>query len=330
VAVFTTSELRAGQGFRPPRCPHCGEALRQFALVVATRNCPRCGRRVVADPDGDGGPPPFTREEFAAGEVAHARGSSRACWVALVAFLAAAGGPLVLAVYRDTVREAVGTIIDPGWIALLLLLLPAAAGTAVGVAVYRRTMRTAPRCPHCSAIPYRFAQVVRATGNCPACGRRMLAGPPPEEPPGPLPTVAEFKVGVDRGRRRSDRLELVTSGGMVVAALVFAGLCSLGRPVYQRFSQEVEARHGVMGAAVAEVAAVLVLTLVFVGLFGACLYWVYRGEQRAWAADPAFECPHCRGRLSASSVVLASQRCPHCMRRVLAEPDGVAAGARTG
>jgi hypothetical protein len=43
---------------RDPRlvCPHCGKLLVSWhALVVATRNCARCGRRVLAEPESAAG-----------------------------------------------------------------------------------------------------------------------------------------------------------------------------------------------------------------------------------------------------------------------------------
>jgi hypothetical protein len=34
------------------KCPHCRRSLAESAkLVIATRNCPHCGRRVLAEPD---------------------------------------------------------------------------------------------------------------------------------------------------------------------------------------------------------------------------------------------------------------------------------------
>jgi len=44
--VFIERRLtRAGR----PRCPHCGELLRQAGIVIASRNCPKCGQNVILD-----------------------------------------------------------------------------------------------------------------------------------------------------------------------------------------------------------------------------------------------------------------------------------------
>src|SRR5439155_24421884 len=90
--MFTMPELKArrlpsqSQGHR---CPHCGAGLwRNLPIVVATRNCPGCGRRVVEEPDHDNAPPPFTHQQIEAEQAAHARAPGRIGWVMATTFLA--------------------------------------------------------------------------------------------------------------------------------------------------------------------------------------------------------------------------------------------------
>ena len=60
-------------------CPHCQQVLNPLApIVVATRNCPGCGRQVLAEPEGNDSPSAFTLEQLDDAHAAHKRAQSRA------------------------------------------------------------------------------------------------------------------------------------------------------------------------------------------------------------------------------------------------------------
>jgi hypothetical protein len=52
--MLTVPEIQAARNaipFKPIDCPHCSVRLnRHLPIVIATRNCPVCGKRVAAEP----------------------------------------------------------------------------------------------------------------------------------------------------------------------------------------------------------------------------------------------------------------------------------------
>jgi hypothetical protein len=152
--MFTIPELQSARQlktFKLLDCPHCGQQLNRPArLVVATRNCPACGLRAVAEPEGDTGPPPLSREQLAGACAAYERAQNRAAWIALGGFLWLFGSTVVFALYRDTIRAAVQPVMEPGWFFLLVALGPFAASVGA-VLVKLDRARRALKCPHCDA-----------------------------------------------------------------------------------------------------------------------------------------------------------------------------------
>jgi len=56
IGVGLAASHNDGRSGRDPRlnCPHCECPLQpHLALVIATRNCPNCGRQMLAEPDRD-------------------------------------------------------------------------------------------------------------------------------------------------------------------------------------------------------------------------------------------------------------------------------------
>lgn len=326
--MFTIPDLQAARDprqFKHLACPHCGTSLsRNAALVVATRNCPGCGRRVVADPDADHDRPPFTAEQLDAAHAAHSLARSRASWVLLSIFLFWLGEAVAFGLYRDTIRAAVRPVIDPGWLGMSLLMLAAVTGVAIALRIMSRGERAAPKCPSCAAPVYHITPLVRLTGNCWKCGRWLVEPTPAEEPAAALPPVAELQAAHARSNRPD------WTGWLIFAVLIAApfGVFALGNP--EEVSNAVESRHGAVAAAA--VASVLISAWVL-GLFGIMcvgVRWLTRRHERRRAADPVLNCPHCRAGLLPPEWAVASRRCPACRRPVLADPGGVAAPAASG
>lgn len=69
--MLTIPDLRSRR-LRPLTYPYCGETLTPVPLVVASRGCPGCGRRVIAEPEPTFDPP-FTREQLDAASDAERR-----------------------------------------------------------------------------------------------------------------------------------------------------------------------------------------------------------------------------------------------------------------
>lgn len=320
--MLTIPELQAARkppGFKLLRCPHCSQALNPVApLVIATRNCPSCGRRVVAEPEGNDAPPAFTPEQLEEAQKATARVLSRA----LLWMLAAALAWLVIALgavlFRDTLRDAVGSP-AAGWIVLGAMAVAAVFGATAAIRTEGRAKRESPRCPHCAGPLYHLASVARLTGNCPTCGRR-LAEFPPDEPAGPLPTVAEFKAA----DRRANRSIMAAIFLLLVALAVPGGLSTFVQP--ERVERMLEPRYGPLASTVVAVVfmfgwvvGLLAIAIAGVGFFS-------RRQRRLREANPVLGCPHCRQALLPETRVVASQRCPSCCRRVLTDPDAAPVG----
>jgi hypothetical protein len=317
-----------------PCCPHCNVALFPIPLVVASRNCPGCGRRVVTEPEPSSDPPPFTSEQLDAARDAECRLESRVAWFVLAAFVVWMGCPLVAALFRDTIHEALRPVMDPGWFFVLLMTVPLVVAALMIYIWVLRARRSAPKCPGCGAEltvivrgrPHNPAWVVHLTGNCGSCGRGLI---PPEEdvPVGTLPTVAEFKTSSAQLARGENRADLVFLGLMVGG---FAGFLSLiaSVPNPQRLWFDFENRYGLMATVAVQVGLAVVLTGTIAGLFAAGLYFIGRRKRKLREADPLLTCPHCRAALTSSGLIIATKRCPNCRCRVLADVDGSGQRAR--
>lgn len=322
--MFTISDFEAARKpgtVKRLDCPHCGEHLNRHArIVIATRNCPACGRRVLAEPEGEGAPP-FSREQFDAACAAHERTSTRVLGVVLAGFAFSFILMAVLALFRDTIRDAVQPTIDPGALSLIVIFGPCGAAFVAGVWMSERGRRDELKCPHC-AVPCtttgpRVPNLTRLTGNCANCGRKLVNDPLPENAPGSLPTVDEFKAA-DRRATKNDWALLVPFAlllAMLAVPSVFA------QP--DRYWPAFEARYGILNGT-------LILTGLICGwvvLAGAIcivsLRWVVRRQARRRAAEPVLNCPHCKTALVHGPVVIASRRCPSCRERVLTDPNPV-------
>jgi len=108
--MFTIPEFLAARkpgGFKPLRCPHCQKLLNPLGpIVVATHNCPHCGRQVLAAPEGNDEPPALTFAQLDDAHAASTRAQSRALRSVLVAFLAWFFVVVVASLSADTLRDA--------------------------------------------------------------------------------------------------------------------------------------------------------------------------------------------------------------------------------
>lgn len=190
--MLTVAEFReAVRRVRGPavRCPYCVGSLRQpqATVVIASRHCPHCGRRVLVEP-ADQGEPTLTAEDVSVLRARECRFQQRLMWPAAVAFLGMPLVVLVFALFQDTllavfapgadeqtVKDGVGglmiasLLICFGWMVVLTL----------------RAERQGGRCPHCSANLWQRFRLLAATGNCGRCGGRVADRPPaaPADPP---------------------------------------------------------------------------------------------------------------------------------------------------
>jgi DNA-directed RNA polymerase subunit RPC12/RpoP len=327
--MFTIPEFLAARkpgGFKPLRCPHCQKLLNPLGpIVVATHNCPACGRQVLAAPEGNDEPPALTFAQLDDAHAASTRAQSRALRSVLVAFLAWFFVVIVASLSADTLRDALGSRDAAGWITILTMVLPVAAGVVVGLRTEARAKRTAPKCPHCATALYHFVHLTRITGNCFACGRR-LAELPPDEPTGPLPTVGEYKAA-DRRANRSVGAALFL-GAVVVA--IPGGLSTFANP--DRMIAALEPRYGELTAAVIGSALLFGWVVGLLVVAGGGIWFFSRRQRKRREADPILSCPRCRSELGLALQAVATRRCPKCRARVLADPApiGVAEGAPGG
>src|SRR5688500_11620422 len=108
--MFTIPEFLAARkpgGFKPLRCPHCPKLPNPLGpIVVATHNCPACGRQVLAEPEDNDTPPTLTLAQLDDAHAAQTRAQSRALRVVLVAFLAWFFVIVVASLFVDTLRGA--------------------------------------------------------------------------------------------------------------------------------------------------------------------------------------------------------------------------------
>ncbi len=319
--MLTIPELLAAR--RPPfqfvHCEHCRTELRAHApIVVATRNCPACGTPAVAEPTPDATPELITAEQLDAAHELYARATNRGRWVACLGLL---GWLVIVAgvvLYRDTIDDALRPFADPSWV-LLPVLLPLVVSVLAAYLVVARAERAGLKCPHCAAMLHRFWPVVRLTGNCHACGRRVLTDEPPDEPTEPARTIAEFQSALARFKR----FGLFASVGLWVAFTAVPIVFAVVAGQFNQFWQPIEDRHGAVWAAVAVSGAITAVVLGAAGVVILSTRWVLRLLEKRQAADPLLNCPHCQAALSPSRLVIANRRCPKCRVRVLADPEPI-------
>jgi uncharacterized RDD family membrane protein YckC len=318
--MFTIPEFQAARkphGFKLLRCPHCRQALNPLApIVVSTHKCPRCGRQVLAEPEGNDAPPAFTLAQLDDAHASFTRAQSRALRSVLAAFLALFVVVVVASLFRDTLRDALGPADAAGWVIVVAMLVLGAGGVVVGIREETRGKRGAPKCPHCDTPLYQFVHLTRRTGNCYECGRR-LAELPPDEPTDPLPTADEYRAA----ERRANRA--LGEGLFLCAVLVAApaGLHWLVRP--DQTIAALEPRYDALTAAVIVFALMFgwVVGLIVVAVGGIWFFSSRRRNRRE--ADPVLNCPHCRTELGLAFLAVATRRCPECRRRALADPAPV-------
>lgn len=306
-----------GKSFKVLSCPHCRKVLNPLGpVVLATHNCPHCGRQVLAEPEGDAGAPALTLSQLDEALAAYARAHKRT-WASVgIAFGAWFGVVVLAALFADTLRAALGVNDAAGWVIVATLMLPIAVGLVVGLRAEARGKRAAPPCPNCNTPLFHHVHLTRITGNCYACGHRV-AEPPPEESAGPLPTVDEYKLAERRANRSVGAAVLL----MAVLLAVPGGLATFVNP--DRIVAALEPRHGALVAAIIGAAVMFVWTA---GLFAVALggMWYFsRRQHKRRAADPVLTCPSCRSELGMPFQVVATRRCPGCRRRVLADPEPV-------
>jgi DNA-directed RNA polymerase subunit RPC12/RpoP len=327
--MLTIPEFKAiQQAFKPIKCPHCGGLLNNsFHTVIATRNCPHCGKRVVAEPEGDG-TLPFSREQFNAACAASMRATSR-----LVYVMFAALSWLLLVFFAmlcfEKHPDAPQWLREPGLIRGLVGLGPSVVIALAGLRAFYRTMeRHRLRCPRCvqvcsGALFNEAPNLTRLTGNCWNCGQKLLNDSPQEEPNTPLPTAAEYLAACRRANRPEwDKVLLVV---LLVAAVLATLFLVLSRMNISQFAEEYANRYGVGASAVVGVTICGWLSIV-VGSIILGERWLSRRRLRRWVTIPAINCPHYREKLSAEHFVVTSQRCPACGKRVLANPNAEPVG----
>jgi DNA-directed RNA polymerase subunit RPC12/RpoP len=316
--VLTAAEFRlvCQRAFpsRDPRtrCPHCRAKLAgQPALVIASRNCPECGGRVLADPPEPDEPVELIPEpEFTAAArrfesvVLTVVAGGLLTWAfsfCLGTALAGSGGP-------------VGFL--PPEVLLLWSLLGPPAITAVLVVAYVRRAKWDPAlvCPRCGEVNPTTYPTIRATGRCPSCGHTMLAGDePPPAPTAPLLPAAEFAARLRARGRASTRSTWLFSA--VLVGLIAP--CALPVAVLGRFEAEIRLTRRIgedKAYALMEYgpAPGLVGALLAAGAASGVYY--LRAVRRSPLA-----CPHCGKAFALTGVVLASRRCDHCLRPAVAD-----------
>jgi Zn finger protein HypA/HybF involved in hydrogenase expression len=296
------------------RCPHCEHALVEAAaVVIATRHCPRCGRRVLAEPD-EQSPPTRTAAELAAAADQAVTASNKMIWPTVLTFL----GPLVIlapaVLFRDTLREWLRPLADQDTVVtvvMAIVIMPMLAGGVWIVLVGRRTERATGRCPHCNGrVQSRLSAV---TGNCGMCGGRV-ATLPQDPPDGPLVPV-DVVVQTGRMFRRGLWLRCGIGGAVGIGLMIIAGVI-LGGGRREKIVADLEQRFGVVEAAVIEVVGVSGIVIAVVGsIFGGIWLGI-----RKMTVPAGCRCPHCAATIGGIGLTAASKRCTGCRRRVVAEP----------
>jgi hypothetical protein len=158
-------------------CIHCSKSLLiNFLVVIATRNCCHCGRRVLTGP-ADSPPNHLVLDDL---NAFLSRYQKRFLMVLGISVPLLIGGVLAETVLLLNNPNFLQLAEKPRWIAILLLCVPEIPGLLVlflGMRNNHRMMKRDPRylCPYCDASLYFQTKLVSITGNCCYCGRRVLA-----------------------------------------------------------------------------------------------------------------------------------------------------------
>lgn len=169
-----------GQGIP---CEHCGAPLAQAAVVIASKHCPRCGKRVLGAQAGPSdGKPKIRASELSDAVHAYQRESKRANRMSAPFVLVGCFGPyLILLPYLERYKDYYKDNPERG---VFLYFATAGAGLVVALVGilfgFRRLRRfKCLRCPGCGELMARpgFAPLVLAYGSCPKCGADILEAP---------------------------------------------------------------------------------------------------------------------------------------------------------
>jgi DNA-directed RNA polymerase subunit RPC12/RpoP len=167
-------------------CPYCGKLLVEHRfLVVTTRNCCRCGRRVLSEPeerDALRSERRKTSDEVRAGTSAY---NARFIIAIVACVLTAVLGSGLLSFYAVTLQQFLTQKYDAVTTEILIIVLQACAilpGLGIllgGIMLNERRVKRDDRilCPHCHKVLVGIQGIVDATRNCGFCGRRVLADP---------------------------------------------------------------------------------------------------------------------------------------------------------
>jgi hypothetical protein len=328
VVVLIGGVMVLDRRFKRPailKCRHCQGSLIEPGswIVIASRHCPHCGRRVLAEPDdaADQSIPLHSPADLtAAHERAKAR-LDRIKWPTLLAFV----GPLVvgvfLALFRDTIYEHLEPIFGGETVKSVvpaMMILPLLAGAAWMVTVVRRMDQVAANCPHCRAILR--PSWAATTGNCGRCGMRV-ATVQLDSTDGPLIPV---EVAVASGRRLTRTAwKRMGIGTATCAAVMIGGGILLAGGRRERFEANLEQVFGAVEAAVIEAVVFGLVELIAVGaLFGGV--W---SAARCLTTPDGGNCPHCGKPNGGAGLTIATKRCCHCLRRIIADPDEPLSGS---
>lgn len=337
---------RPGKRFPYLRCRHCEGVLnlRTQKYVIATRNCPHCGKQVIriGGPEEAGNAiapalPGTTNDlptyaEYHQDRMRESKRSTRWVWLLFGGIFAW----MLFGLAAAKVAELWLTPVQSIFVALLTWLL----SLPLLWLVNRQARRPSPRflaaqCPHCnvSLATQTELRIVTATSHCPGCGCQVVKDGPdggrhrssrdqvqPQsiEPliaessgftrPSALPTSEEF---IAKGRRLDRFMQQhakVAFGGIFVfiaiAGTYLAVMLASDEQLSQRPPTTIE---------IAPVAILLILGCVWV------IAVILRTETRAGTISN-IKCPHCQASLRdqrARYLVIASRNCPYCGQRVL-------------
>ncbi len=173
---------------RDPRltCPACGKLLggsepRKAPLTIATRNCNRCGKQALADPEPPNDPDGWRPPGIPIDDLHQAEAAARRRELTIIAAAASWVVAALVGVWLSerAIRPAWGTRFGPDategvGIAVMLVFFPILFG---GLLLESRHVRRDPRlaCPRCGRSLKGMSTLVVATGSCGHCGRRILA-----------------------------------------------------------------------------------------------------------------------------------------------------------
>jgi hypothetical protein len=305
-------------------CPHCRRSFFDDAsVVIATKNCPRCGKRVLSEPDsmrvaqsGASQLELMTGNDY---QEASGQFSNRfvLCWLI--------GFGILVAWYKliDLVEpEAVfGEDSRGDGFLRAVFLLPVLVFVVRAGRRYLRFHRDKAKlsCLHCKvgiAIP---AGIVIASGHCPACGRRVLRdekvdgdGPRDgeENQEVPPPTLEETLSLVRAIGEANARAILPILAAAVVGfgwyTLVLQGIFGDDPPIEQLTGIEI----GVRG--------VILLPVII-----ASIIVIYRALNEIPDFSQFLRCRRCKrcpkSHLRGMAIAIASRHCETCGERIIRE-----------